>query len=239
MTKHTLTDGLSAGDFTVTGTAGDVTPPRLADGGLSVSRSTATAGETVRVSARLADDGSGVRRAMAVYENPVTGGMRNVALFDGDGDGVWEGDFAVGPETAPGTWRLVRLHAYDGEDNDLALTDGLSAGDFTVTGTAGDVTPPRLADGGLSVSRSTATAGETVRVSARLADDGSGVRRAMAVYENPVTGGMRNVALFDGDGDGVWEGDFAVGPETAPGTWRLVRLHAYDGEDNDLALCIS
>jgi hypothetical protein len=218
----------------------DTEPPVVDMTSLSVSPATATAGQTVTVSAKITDN-AGVSFCWITYKNETKGAEKTIFLYDKDGDSVFTGEFEVVDSTISGTWGAVSLITSDTQHNRTSLTPSntdLSALSFEVTGTTGDSEPPVVDAASLSVTPAKASAGEAVTVSAKITDN-IGVSECEVSYKNATDGHVKTVYLSDRDGDGVYTGQFKVTTSTSLGVWAAESLLAKDDGGNECTLTSS
>ena len=221
----------------------DVTPPKIDTDSVSVDypegKTEATAGDTVVISVKISDE-TAVKEANIIFVTPVTG--RTIGQYPlkyNDITGCWEYQFNVNDQTESGTWTIDRLAATDPNGNWVymwARDTDLTKGNFVVTGTDPDVTPPVIDPDSIEVTypegKTEATTGDTVIISVKISDD-TAVKEANIMFVTPVTG--RTVGQYQlkyNDTSGCWEYAFPVTAQTEQGTWKISRLAATDPNGN-------
>ena len=245
--------GLSDG-LTQTG-AGDTVAPSLIS--LQVGPptiDTALQSSTIGVSARLADDLSGIASGVSSAPSEVilrgpTGAHRVRAPLTianrtgGDGfDATYVVSVTVPRWSEQGSWTVEEVRLRD-EVGNLALATAPGIG-FVQTG-VGDVAPPRiLTFSMLSSSVDVRTTSATVGVRARLVDDRSGVADGITdsaselVFRAP--SGQVEAAVAFGLGqrasgnalDGIYDARVTIPAHAEPGTWTIARATAVDRAHN-------
>ena len=245
--------GLSDG-LTQTG-AGDTLAPSLIS--LQVGPptiDTALQSSTIGVSARLADDLSGIASGVSSAPSEVilrgpTGAHRVRAPLTianrtgGDGfDATYVVSVTVPRWSEQGSWTVEEVRLRD-EVGNLALATAPGVG-FVQTG-VGDVAPPRiLTFSMLSSSVDVRTTSATVGVRARMVDDRSGVADGITdsaselVFRAP--SGQVEAAVAFGLGqrasgnalDGIYDARVTIPAHAEPGTWTIARATAVDRAHN-------
>ena len=226
----------------------DVEAPSLS-GGMSVSAQRATAGETVTFTLRAEDD-SRIDSSWIALRNAETGQRRTAYIAYSDGayeDGVLEFELAVTDGTSPGRWEAAEVYLADAEGNwityyDQRYTDewtptdarvDLSALDFEVYGTTGDVEPPVLV-GAIGVNVKKATVGDDVVIALRT--EGHDVAAASVVYRTPESGSTFAIPLVEDSQEGIMTGTFAVTEETEVGIWEPLSIEVTDSQGSSRSI---
>ena len=123
------TADLSALDFEVYGTTGDLEAPVL-EGAGSVSTKRATAGDKVTFTIRASDEGTGLRGASLWLVNRDTGDTWTVSL-DAAEDGTMTGSLQVADERhAPGPWAAEGVILSDRRGNTVEYYDPRFASEY-------------------------------------------------------------------------------------------------------------
>ena len=233
------TADLSALDFEVYGTTGDLEAPVL-EGAGSVSTKRATAGDKVTFTIRASDEGTGLRGASLWLVNRDTGDTLTVSL-DAAEDGTMTGSLQVADERhAPGPWAAEGVILSDRRGNYATYYDprfadewtlqnyptaDLSALDFEVYGTTGDTEAPVLI-GAVGVTVRQVMPGESVTMMLRT--EGHDVSRAWITYRTPETGSEHDVELDRRTADGIMSGTMEITPQTEVGVWEALSVNVVD-----------
>ena len=204
---------------------------------LSVEQGTMTPGNSVTVTAEIADDKSGVNYACANFTAPSGNKSENVILHHTSGN-TYTGEFSVSEYKESGTWDLYSIYTFDNENNvsalygyDLAtITDN---GSIIVSNVNSDTEAPEVL--WLSVGQGTMTPGDSLTVTAEIADDKSGVNYVCANFTAPSGNKSENVILHRTSGN-TYTGEFNVSEYKETGTWYLYGIYTFDNENNVSAL---
>ena len=236
-----LSEDLSAGNFTVSGTNADITSPKADISSLKVDFKEVQPGDQVKVSLKVTDDLSGVRYVRVYYQSPITGKIESVTLSNSQGDN-YEGYFNVTDTTEDGEWQISYIYIDDAQNNSqyiynvhtnpyIDLSEDLSTGNFTVSGTNADITSPKADISSLKVDFKEVQPGDQVKVSLKVTDDLSGVRYVRVYYQSPITGKIESVTLSNSQGDN-YEGYFNVTDTTEDGEWQISYIYIDDAQNN-------
>jgi hypothetical protein len=232
---------LSPYTLMVKGTQADITPPTLKY--LSVTPKEVTTGNTVKISADVVDDLSGVEKVSITYKTPA-GTYKNVPLWLNIESGKYDGSFEISPYDVTGEWKIDHIYLTDKQFNPYfiyPLKDGkegsglnyeyrdLTPYTITVKGTQYDKTPPAL--GSLSITPKEVSLGDIVKVSAVVTDDVSGVEHVSYIYITPDS--KKHVQLFLNDKTGMYEGSFEINKYDAPGDWKISQIYLRDNQQNN------
>lgn len=248
---------LTAGNFVVTGTNPDRTPPTVNLSTLhcviSGGKEKASAGDTVTVTVN-ASDTSGLRTGGSTsytylkYESPIAMAAKYYFVKSYEND-VLTFEIPINTNTEYGVWNLKQMVVVDGKDNKAYLNSGegfdLSAAQFEVVETTPDTTPPVVKLDSLTSSitgeRDVAKNGDVVTISF-MASDESG----LDLTEN-LTGTCLYYGLPSGDHMYVGKNSYdetsgtvtfviPVNNETEMGTWRLEQIIVHDSKGNVIYL---
>jgi len=88
---YTDREDFSAGNFTVSGTTADATPPTIDVSTLKVDKTEATVGEKVKVSIKATDEESGIKSINVYYYKPITGDIYDVTMNYNTSEDIYEG----------------------------------------------------------------------------------------------------------------------------------------------------
>lgn len=225
---------------------GDITAPTLHHLQFSPgSVNTSTGPASFEMEARLSDDLAGVGGASIWFRSPSGKQTFSVPFYAPDADGLYKpGMPAVLPAySEQGTWHLFRFSMNDKVGNRVDIEEATLAAagyptTFIQTG-AGDTTPPTLQ--ALSFSPGavdTSTGPATFDITARIADDISGVGGASIWFRSPSGAQTFSVPFYAADGDGIFRpGMPAVLPaHSEQGTWHLFRFSMNDKAGNRVDL---
>jgi Bacterial Ig-like domain len=218
--------------------AGDLTPPKLAS--FSLSGTSATQGESIKISAEILEEESGVDVAYAYYNGPA-GYSKTVYLNLNPETSKYEGSFNVSTYDGAGVWILSSIYMEDKQGNGYRIYNkettyqgstyeyrNLSQYNIEVYGTLIDEIAPRLGD--LSLSSTRATGGEYITVSADIIEEGSGVEYVHVNFipPNQDSEGGKGIELAYNPETGKYEGTFYADPYDIPGIWSIRTIQMGD-----------
>jgi hypothetical protein len=239
---------LSGGDFNVSGTTPDNTPPTF--NSVTVDKPNPTAGDTVIITVDASDDFSGVvdrlESSGATYLNYKTPSgvtkLISLALVDGK----LKGSLSVGQYTEAGVWQISQISIYDKAGNSTivgntkllnsfgSVRSDLSSGNIDITGTTTDILSPTL--NGVYLDKTNATAGESVNITLDAVDDVSGFIEgiqngypAFVEYTTP-SGKKETVSLYLNEGE--LNGSISIGQYDETGIWKINYISIKDRAGN-------
>ncbi len=211
------------------------TPPTL----ISLTASSpVAAGGTVRLTAHITDNQSGVdeTRIQAILLDPNGIPQVSVRDFRHQGNDLYVGEATIGTTALPGQWIVRILAATDNNLNTALFLHGTHHNaEFLVTNDyepePPDTTPPTLLH--LSAS-SPVVAGGAVTLTARLTDDQSGVdpNRIYAVLLDPQGGGQITLRDWEQVDEDTYVGQAEIGLGARAGEWQVRWLQVYDQARN-------
>jgi hypothetical protein len=242
------TADLSGGNFTVTGTTFDHTPPVLL--GVSTDKKAAIGGDIVKVTFNAFDAVSGIDAINFTYQG--AGGLMgyNARLEDGK----FVGYVLVGQYHPQGEWKIRYVTLIDKANNGINYENinlatppysandiDLSGGDFTVSGTIVDNADPALTS--VTINKNTAAVGNSLVISLNASDSESGINIqersdlwtsnynwvSNVEFVSPL--GYKRKALLKKVND-TYQAFFNVGPYTEPGVWKISKVMIYDKAGN-------
>lgn len=157
----------------------DTTPPAFQS--LSVSPNPVVAGNTITITTRITDVGSGVSSTTQpfIYYNGPNGQFLSAyfTLISGSvQDGTWQTYLSIPSGYASGAYVVNLLGASDMAGNSTSIyppTSPTPSGAFSVTGGSNDTVSPVFQ--ALSVSSPTIVAGNGLTITTRITDNSSGV----------------------------------------------------------------
>jgi hypothetical protein len=237
----------------------DEQPPELVSFDISPpSVDTAASGSTIDVTARIADDDSGVRWADVIFAN-LPSGSPYVSLAKVEGtskDGVWHGSFELPPGAHPGSYQIGHVSISDNRGN-LSTYDpaDLSAAGWPTsveqTG-AGDTSPPEVTDFSISPTvLSTSNGNSVLTYRVHVVDDLSGLSDVAEYgdwigyfFLGPTWGGSMQFGpltepprrISGTATDGTWEGKFDLAANSPAETYRSTEIRVRDRAGNLLSL---
>ena len=227
----------------------DITPPTIDVSSISVSPKNAVIGDTVTVKVKITDS-SKITYAAVGYDSPQSGNYKvNIMKFNPTSS-MYEYSFTVTDKTECGTFRMVAIYSKDEYGNESGVATrislvyqsyaNLSAGDFSVSGTHADFTPPTIDVSSISVSPKNAVIGDTVTVKVKITDS-SKITYAAVGYDSPQSGNYKvNIMKFNPTSS-MYEYSFTVTDKTECGTFRMVAIYSKDeyGNESGVATRIS
>ncbi|MEM7249185.1 MAG: hypothetical protein AAF533_27950 [Acidobacteriota bacterium] len=185
--------------------------------------------QLVHVPLKLADEHGRpeLARAVFVHEHGEER-QENTCLVERDGETCVLGLVHRSGMT-PGAWLLLSLTLTDDADNERVVTqrpDGSPLGFVTeLVDTSSDDLPPQLHEARLEPD--VLVEGEEAVLTARVSDEGLGVRWVHARFESP-SGGARHEMRLTDQGDGTWSARWAPKLGSELGRWQLQWLGAMD-----------
>jgi hypothetical protein len=207
--------------FTVENPNGDTTAPVIEN--VQVTPATANVGDTVKISATVSDDKSGVQGVYGFIDYSDYYKSEYVEFVYNATTKKWEGSYVVKEYDASGTWPLT-LIAYDKFMNEAYI---MGENTVVINNPDGeDVTNPYLES--LMVTPSTAKVGDTVHFEAKLIDDKSGVRSARLYLNSDRSHYSTPLELTYDQTKGVWVGDYKIPAFSSAGLHYV----SVDFEDN-------
>ena len=200
---------------------------------VSTSRKQVTAGQTVRVYVDISDTVNyTVDSAYAYYTMPVSGKYYQVPLsVSGD---TWLGQIKTSASsTEEGEWVFAGIGVDDSQPSDLFDNNVQSEaeGNFTVVGGTEDLKNPTYVLGSASLNPSSASAGNTITMSAEFAGTAPAEGTARAYLRSKTELTSKQVQLT-GSGTGTYTGTLAVTDDMESGEWEFsaVQASSADGE---------
>jgi hypothetical protein len=219
-----------SGDFTVINENADMTPPTVAS--VSVDKTEAQPGDTVTVSIGASDDKSDISYLEVRYRNDYYGSMYRDAVYNSETN-KFEVSIPITEDTKPGQWVLDRIYLEDsqGNYNSIYSFEGidLSAGDYTVINDKIDITAPVVNN--VSVDKTNAVFGDTVKVSLDVTDAGSGVEDVYVYLTSTLGGNIYESAQFNPDTN-LYEVSLPISETFKPGKWNIYYVNVRDKEYN-------
>jgi hypothetical protein len=236
----------SATDVIIEGPTPDMTAPELKS--LEISSNEATPENTVKLTAEVTDDLSGVRSVSVYYRSP-NNSSKHILFNLNQTTNKYETTIHFSQYDDPGEWKLNYLYLYDNKDNSAYVYDINSSYSSTqkfdyapyVINVSGvtpkppeplkeDFTPPVLNDIEV-INQSAVKTNEYATIFADVTDDKSGVSSVSASFVKP-SGRTQNVYLYYNQTSQKFEGKIYIDTFEEVGTWKLQYVYMYDKEYN-------
>ncbi|WP_421381694.1 Ig-like domain-containing protein [Bacillus salacetis] len=236
--QHNSAEKLKSGEFTVTGTNPDVTPPVFKS--INVTPKEGTVGEIINVNVKAEDD-HGIKSVSVYYTTPTTEKSVPVSVSYNPETDAYEGKFQIDTSDESGVYKLNYIHIVDTSDNATSLfqhnsADELMAGEFTVSGTNPDVTSPVFES--ISVDGQRGTIGDTIQVSVKATDD-QGIKEVYVYYSAPITKKSIYVPMKFNEENGTYEGDIYINENSELGFYEINYVHIIDTSNNARTLFLN
>ncbi|WP_373599791.1 hypothetical protein, partial [Paraclostridium bifermentans] len=177
----------------------DITPPAVEISSLKIDKKEVKPGDTVNISIKATDDMSGIDSIYVWYCMPITGKSEHIKLSYNSITDRYEGSMYIDENKEAGLWEINYIYASDKLDNEVYIKNSntnnygdiredLSSGNFNVSGTDTDVTPPEVEISSLKIDKKEVKPGDTVNISIKATDDMSGIDSIYVWYCMPITG---------------------------------------------------
>uniref|UniRef100_UPI000A66C458 G5 domain-containing protein n=1 Tax=Bacillus sp. JCM 19034 TaxID=1481928 RepID=UPI000A66C458 len=210
--------------------AGDSTPPILES--VEISPKEVNVGDTIKISANISDDLSGVRSALVAFKSPSEERTQSIHLRENEDTGYWEGSYVVQDYDESGEWKLWYIAVSDnaGNSKNYQPTEIETNLNFIINNSNGDSTPPVLEN--VEISAQELNAGDTIQITANISDDLSGVRSALVAFKSPSEERTQSIHLRENEDTGYWEGSYVVQDYDESGEWKLWYIAVSDNAGN-------
>jgi hypothetical protein len=203
--------------FTVHNADGDYTAPEVES--VEITPAVAGVGEKVQFKAKVTDAQTGVKSVTVALD------MSEVALtFDG-ASGLWVGSYTVKANDKPGDYTVY----VSTEDNNGNSADTVAEQTLTIDNPNADVTGPVVE--AVEITPAEVNVGDTVKISATISDDQSGVHGVFATLDSPNFEKYESISLVLNSETNKWEGTYEVKEFDLPGSWH-VNVTAFDNAGN-------
>ena len=221
----------------------DITPPKIDVSSLIVEPKEARPGEQVKISVKVTDDLSGVATIQVWYQMPDSNSKKLIIMYP-IGNDMYEGILEINEYTPSGLWEIDCIDMYDNQNNSIFIyndninsygeyREDLSAGNFNVTGTNADITPPKIDVSSLIVEPKEARPGEQVKISVKVTDDLSGVATIQVWYQMPDSNSKKLIIMYP-IGNDMYEGILEINEYTPSGLWEIDCIDMYDNQNNSI-----
>ena len=148
-------------------TAADAKPPVIDKDSVTLSRTTAKAGDTVEVTVKVTDNVAVSRVAIDFWNNDTGDQLHLWMSRVGDSD-IFSAQFKVTENTPAGMWRVFEISAYDTTENYSSIYFSHNENNFFVQS---EVPPITVSANNISIDKETATVGDTVTISIKFDND--------------------------------------------------------------------
>ncbi|MFK8794028.1 Ig-like domain-containing protein [Planococcus plakortidis] len=212
---------------------GDTTPPIIKS--MKVSTKEAKVGETIKFSADVEDNFSGVKYVFVYFNSPTGNRSLNLSLSYNPESGFYEATHEVIEADEGGLWELNFISVQDMVSNKKNYSpyeiDNLNSNiDFTILNENGDTTPPAIKS--MKVSTKEAEVGETITFSADVEDDFAGVKYVFVYFDSPSGNRSLNLSLSYNPESGLYEATHEVIEADEGGLWELNFISVQDMVSN-------
>ncbi|MBT2692556.1 Ig-like domain-containing protein [Bacillus sp. ISL-55] len=214
----------------------DVTKPVFES--ISVDKTEATAGDTIKVIIKASDDG-GIKRIYLAYTTPITNKTESVSISYNHEIKAYVGNIPVLDSTESGLHQVRWVDIYDTSDNRVTIYGSddpqrVSGGNFTVSGTNGaDVTKPSFES--ISIDKADVTVGDTLKVSVKVSDDVA-IKKVYLAYTTPTTNKTQSITMNYNSTSDSYEGYFQIQNTTESGLYNVRWVDIYDTSDNRVTI---
>ena len=148
-------------------TAADAKSPVIDKDSVTLSRTTAAAGDTVEVTVKVTDNVAVSRVAIDFWNNDTGDQLHLWMSRVGDSD-IFSAQFEVTKNTPAGMWRVFEISANDTTENCSSIYFSHNENNFFVQS---EVPPITVSVDNISIDKKTATVGETVTISIKFDND--------------------------------------------------------------------
>lgn len=217
----------------------DLEAPQLNQ--ISTSSQTLTPTTPVKITANITDDLSGVKNAVIYYKKP-SGTTRSYTFVYNTATKLFEATISVGTVDEPGEWKVSSVYLNDNKDNSISI--GQSQFDFSllnlqVSGVTlpevpiepTDKEPPVLHD--ISVESLQVKSGQSIKVTADVTDNESGVRSVTVYYKKP-SGRQFSISLTENATTGKFVGSKTINQYEELGEWKIDYVYLSDKVSNSV-----
>lgn len=213
-------------------TVEDQTPPVIENISIQRHGGNVEPGDTITFNITISDDSSGVEKASVFYRSPATDNLKEFVLAHDSEKDVWTTSYEL-KENEEGDWRFDNITSQDFAGNttryDRHMLNWQTEYDFTVQ--TKDLLPP-VVESIEVTGPAKANSGSTIRVSANITDDLSGVNTATVYFQNPEDGSLEFVTLHHWSWEDTWNGSFNIDTNVDSGQWRFHSIYVRDKEWN-------
>ena len=199
---------------------------------IKLSTTSATKGDTVKISIKIQDN-VGVDRAFIKLINYDTGKIIDwTNLTYNETTGLYEYSLEIKDDIPNGHWYIDNIQAYDAVNNVSMESFKRNEYGFIVSNTKADSETPVIDVNSIKLSTKSATTGDTVKISIKITDNIS-VDRAYIQLINYDTGkiiGWTN--LIYNETTGLYEYSLEITDAISNGHWYIDNIQAYDAVNN-------
>lgn len=207
----------------------DAEGPIIDISSISITKISATIGDTVTLKVAITDAVSGVNFAYAYYTMPQSGDSYQIALIYNPTSDKYEGTYSITNKSENGKWVLSTIQTADKEGHYTYARSGLDKGNFTIYGTADvDFSGPFIDISTIEITQTYVTVDESISVSMMITDDNSGVNMAYVYYTMPLSGDTKQIALTYNPLTEEYEGTYFVTNKSENGKWELTTIQTAD-----------
>ena len=199
---------------------------------IKLSTTSATKGDTVKISIKIQDN-VGVDRAFIQLINYDTGKIIDwTNLTYNETTGLYEYSLEIKDDIPNGHWYIDNIQAYDAVNNVSMESFKRNEYGFIVSNTKADSETPVIDVNSIKLSTKSATTGDTVKISIKITDNIS-VDRAYIQLINYDTGkiiGWTNLTY--NETTGLYEYSLEITDAISNGHWYIDNIQAYDAVNN-------
>lgn len=213
----------------------DLEPPKLHNiNALNQKLSPTT---PVKITAEITDELSGVKNARISYKKP-SGITRSYPFIFNANTKLYEATISVGIIDEPGVWSVSSVYLDDKKDNSISIGQSLydfSSLELEVSGVyeQSDKEPPILHN--ISIASQQGLPGQSVKVTADVTDNESGVSSVTVYYKKP-SGRQFSISLYKNASTGHYEGTKVINQYEELGEWKINYIYLIDNVSNSVRI---
>ncbi|MDG2774706.1 hypothetical protein HKB01_05275, partial [Vibrio parahaemolyticus] len=182
------------------------TPPKLIS--LEIDKTKVETGNTITITAKVTDDVSGVSSVYVSFEGNTGQQLPGIRLYKTDEEDTYKGILRTGKYEEPRTLRVETVHLSDNAGNWESYTPAEDYGFTIINNGEVDTTPPELIS--LEFDKTEVEAGDTIKVTAIVTDDVSGVSSIYVSFggkfEGNTGGLLLGISLYKTDEEDTYKG---------------------------------
>lgn len=197
----------------------DTTPPTLESSKLSSTEY--QIGDTLKISAKVNDDFSGVNTVRAYFDSPNQNRTLNLTLKLNPETSLYEASYTFLSTDEGGTWTFDYIAMTDHASNIKLVyaRDLESTLNFSLNNSVGDGLPPSL--GAVALNNTDLKVGEQLEITVTATDTQSGVKSGSIEYKSPSGHRTLRIDLKLDEQTGELKGLYTVQPFDEAGKWSM------------------
>lgn len=208
----------------------DTTPPTLESS--TLSKTEYEIGDTLKISAKVTDDLSGVNTVRAYFDSPNQNRTLNLTLKLNPDTSLYEATYTFLPTDEGGTWTFDYISMTDHSSNSKLVyaRDLVSSLNFSLQNSVGDGLPPSLDS--IFLNNTNLTVGDQVEIIVTSTDTQSGVKSGAIEYKSPSDNRTLRIDLKLDEQSGDLKGVYTVQPFDEAGKWNMYYVVLRDHAGN-------